>query len=435
MYNDKELIVSFLEAHKEVFNKCAADIHAVPELSLQEYKSAALLEDLLESYGFTVERGLEGLPTAFRATYGTGKLHIGTMCEYDALASLQQDPGVTHKQGDGTPGHGCGHNLLGVGSAATGIALKDLVDNHGLDATIIVYGTPAEEQYSGKTIMIRNGYFRDVDVMFCWHPLDRNLPGELSPKATRAFLLKFHGVAAHACNCPEKGISALDAAELTNIGVNYLREHVTRDCYMHYSYNNGGERPNIVPDYAELSYMVRSDDNDECVALQKKVERIARGACVMTGATVETEMISATMNSRILFTLSKLAYESMCEIGAPQFDDVDRAYAAEVAKNTGIAGVTGELDSSIEPADGTVKMDNGSTDVGDVSHIVPTLYINTACCGRFTPNHSWAMTTQTDRPAAFKGMQFAAATLALVAAKVARDPELYAKVKEEFAQN
>ena len=219
----KEQIEQIVERYGAEYAKCADTIHEYAELSGEEYHSAQVLEDLLEAHGFTVERGLKNQPTAFRAVYGSGVVRIGYMCEYDALASLQQDD-VPYQQGNGQPGHGCGHNLLGAGSAAAGIALKEIIEREGLDATVVVYGTPAEETLQGKTIMVENGYFRDVDVALAWHPSDHNDPGEVKFKAASAFTMTFHGRAAHACNCPENGRSALDAAELTNVGVNYLRE-------------------------------------------------------------------------------------------------------------------------------------------------------------------------------------------------------------------
>lgn len=426
----KAFIENYLEEHKAEFTGCADKIHGLAELSGEEYKSAEALEDLLEAHGFKVERGLKDQPTAFRAVYGNGPVRIGYMCEYDALATLQQDD-VPYQHGNGNPGHGCGHNLLGAGSAAAGIALKELIDA-GLPATVVVYGTPAEETLAGKTLMVANGYFRDVDVCLGWHPLDHNDPGEVKFKAATAFTMSFHGVAAHACNCPENGRSALDAAELTNVGVNYLREHVNRDCYMHYCYIHGGDRPNIVPDKAKLWYMVRAYTYKEMIELRKKVERIAQGACMMTDTTVDFEILGENHDNKMNFTLAELAYQCMSDIGAPKFTEEEKAYAREVAKNVGIEGVKGDMDETILPVDKTIKKDNGSSDIADVSQIVPVVNINTACYGRKTPNHSWAVTVQTDKSAAHKGMIFAAKTLVFMGARLATEPELLEKVKEEF---
>ena len=430
--DEKTIIKEILEGIQEEIISCADEIHTYAELSGEEYKSAEALENLLEQHGFAVERGLKDQPTAFRAVYGNGGVRIGYMCEYDSLAALQQED-VPYQCGNGAPGHGCGHNLLGAGSAAAGIALKNLIEKKGMAATVVVYGTPAEEILTGKTIMVANGYFRDVDVCLGWHPLDHNNPGEVKFKAASAFTMTFHGKAAHACNCPENGRSALDAAELTNVGVNYLREHVNRDCYMHYCYMNGGERPNIVPDYAKLWYMTRAYTYDEMMELRRRVERIAQGACMMTDTTVEFETIGDNHDNKLNFTLAGLAYQCMEEVGTPRFSEEDKAFAREVAGNIGIDGIVGELDETIMPVDGTIKKDNGSSDVADVSQVVPTVNINTACYGRHTPNHSWAVTVQSKRPAAHKGMMYAANVMTLMAARLIQDRELLARVKEEFA--
>lgn len=428
----KQAILQTLDAIGGEVTACADAIHGYAELSGEEHRSAAALEELLEHHGFAVERGLKDLPTAFRAVYGSGPVRIGFMCEYDALAGLQQDD-VPCQQGNGTPGHGCGHNLLGAGSAAAGIALARLVDQ-GLPATVVVYGTPAEETLAGKTIMVNNGCFRDVDVVLGWHPHNHSEPGEIKHKAAAAFTMTFHGRAAHACNCPENGRSALDAAELTNIGVNYLREHVDKDCYMHYCYTHGGERPNIVPDYAQLWYMVRAYTFAQMKELEARVRRVAEGACLMTDTTVEVKILGENHDSKLNFTLAALAHDCMEAIGAPRFTEEEKAYARQVAQAVGLPGVEGELDESILPVDGTIKKDNGSSDVADVSQIVPVVNINTACYGRKTPNHSWAVTVQADKPAAHRGMLFAAKTLALMGTRLATEPTLLAAVRAEFEQ-
>ena len=427
----QELLEHYLEEHMAEFAAASDEIHRLAEPSGEEYRSAQVLEELLERHGFQVERGLTDQPTAFRAVYGDGPVRIGYMCEYDSLATLQQED-VPYQKGNGGFGHGCGHNLLGAGSAAAGIALKELIEREKLPITVVVYGTPAEETLTGKTIMVENGYFRDVDVCLGWHPLDHNDPGEVKFKAASAFTMTFHGKAAHACNCPENGRSALDAAELTNVGVNYLREHVNRDCYMHYSYLHGGDRPNIVPETAKLWYMVRAYTYKEMRELRERVERVAQGACMMTDTTVTFETIGENHDNKMNFTLAELAWECMNAIGAPVFSQEDREFAREVAKNVGIEGVEGELDESILAVDKTIKKDNGSSDIADVSQIVPVVNINTACYGRKTPNHSWAVTVQARRPAAHKGMIFAAKTLALMGVRLALQPELMKKVREEF---
>lgn len=420
------------EAGEDIFIKCANQIHGYAEPSGQEYQSAQALEKLLEDNGFAVERGLKDLPTAFRAVYGNGPVRIGFMCEYDALAALHQEA-VPFKKGNGGFGHGCGHNLLGTGSAAAGIILKQFVDE-GLPATIVVYGTPAEETLEGKTILVQNGYFRDVDVVLGWHPHNHNSPGEIKHKAAGSFTMTFHGKAAHACNCPENGRSALDAAELTNIGCNYLREHIDRDSYLHYSYISGGDRPNIVPDYAKLWYMVRAYTYRQMKTLEERVRRVAQGACMMTDTSVEFEALGDTHDNKVNFTLSKLAQECMNLVGLPSYTEEELAYTAQLASNTGIEGCTGEFDDTIMPADCKIKKDNGSTDLSDVSQVVPTINMFTACFCRNTPMHTWAVTAQSRRSSAHKGMMFAAKTLAYMGIRIASEPELLKTIQAEFRE-
>ena len=388
----KQAILQTLDAIGGEVTACADAIHGYAELSGEEHRSAAALEELLEHHGFAVERGLKDLPTAFRAVYGSGPVRIGFMCEYDALAGLQQDD-VPCQQGN---------------------------------------GTPAEETLAGKTIMVNNGCFRDVDVVLGWHPHNHSEPGEIKHKAAAAFTMTFHGRAAHACNCPENGRSALDAAELTNIGVNYLREHVDRDCYMHYCYLNGGERPNIVPDYAKLWYMVRAYTYAQMKEVEQRVKRIAEGACLMTDTTVEFETLGDTHDNRLNFTLSRIVWEAMEAVGTPCFTEEETAYARQIAQHAGVPGFTGDFDTRIVSADRTIKIDNGSTDLADVSQVVPTINMFAACFAANTPMHTWAVTAQACRPSAHRGMRFAAASLALAGARLASDPESLAAVRAEF---
>ena len=433
MNDAKKAALAAIDEKKELVAEVADAIWDYAELSMQEVKSAALFVKVLKDEGFQVEEGICGSPTAFSASFGSGGPVIGLLAEYDALSGLSQAAGSTayHELVKGGSGHGCGHNLLGAGSAAAGIALAQLVDE-GLPATVVVYGTPAEETLAGKTIMIENGYFRDVDVCLAWHPLDHNDPGEVKFKAAEALTFTFHGRAAHACNCPENGRSALDAAELTNIGVNYLREHVDRDCYMHYCYLNGGERPNIVPDYAKLWYMVRAYTYAQMKEVEQRVKRIAEGACLMTDTTVEFETLGDTHDNRLNFTLSRIVWEAMEAVGTPCFTEEETAYARQIAQHAGVPGFTGDFDTRIVSADRTIKIDNGSTDLADVSQVVPTINMFAACFAANTPMHTWAVTAQACRPSAHRGMRFAAASLALAGARLASDPESLAAVRAEF---
>ena len=428
-----EEIKRYLEEHQEEFYQVSDAIYEYAELAKEEIKSSAALEHLLEAFGFTVERPYKELPTAFRAVKGKGELSIGYLCEYDALPGLWQDP-VPYQKGNGNSGHGCGHNLLGVGSAAAGIALAHLAEKNEWNIRVVVYGTPAEERYSGKTIMANAGAFRDLTVCLGWHPLDHNDCGMTKFKAISSFEIIFHGKKAHACNCPELGRSALDACELMNVGCNYLREHVNRDCYFHYCYTNGGKVPNIVPDQASVWYLARAYTFEEMKALRERILDVARGAALMTGTQMEYRISSENPDNRLNFTLSKLAYECMEEIGAPEFTEEDKNWSREVASYVDLPEADGEFDNEVtKPMEDRVVKDNGSSDISDVSQIVPTVNLYMTCYGRKTPNHSWAISAQTKTHAAHVGMLRAAKVLALMGSRLACESNLVEEAEKEFS--
>lgn len=428
------IINEYLEEIREEICRCADQIHDLAEPSGGEVKSAEVLCSLLERHGFFVERGLPEQPTAFRAVYGTGKAAIGLMCEYDALPGLQNEA-CPYQKGDGGYGHGCGHNLLGAASAAAGIALKHAIEETGLAGRIVVYGTPAEETLEGKTIMIEHGAFRELDACIAWHPLDRNECGEVKYKAIASVIYEFHGVTAHACGSPEMGRSALDAVELMSVGCNYLREHIDKDSFLHYSYLNGGLKPNIVPDYASVWYYVRAFDHKKLDVLLQRVCKVAEGAAMMTETAVEHRIAGYNRETVLNRTLTDLIFEEMTEIGAPHFTEEEKEYARKIAKQIGQPGVEGELEERIKKPDGKIFFENGSTDMSDVSQIVPTVNFNTVCYGKHSPNHHWGITAQTKGSAAHKGMMFAAKVMANAGERLLREPELLQRVRDEFLEN
>jgi aminobenzoyl-glutamate utilization protein B len=426
-------ISGYLEEHSSQFYQVSDEIYDYAELSKEEVKSAKALENLLGSFGFEVENTFEDLPTAFRAVKGNGEVKIGFLCEYDALPGLQQEP-VPYPKGNGCSGHGCGHNLLGTGSAAAGIALAEIAEKHDLNITVVVYGTPAEERYSGKNLMAEAGAFKELDVCLGWHPLDRNDCGMTKFKAMSSFEVIFHGKKAHACNCPELGRSALDACELMNVGCNYLREHVDRDSYFHYCYTNGGEVPNIVPDLASVWYYARAYTYDDMILLRERMLEVARGASIMTGTTFDYKISGESRDNKLNLTLSKLAYECMSQVGSPAFTQEDLDYSRQVAANVDLEEADGGFDNTVlRPSAERLIKDNGSSDISDVSWITPTVNLYMTCYGRKTPNHSWAISAQVKTHAAHVGMLRAAKVLALMGANLAADQALLDKVKEEFA--
>ena len=296
-------IADYIEGHGEEFWQRALKIHGYAELAGEERQSAAELCAMLEQAGFAVEQGLGSQPTAFRAVYGSGGPVIGFLCEYDALPKLNQTEGTCYN-GDGRSGHGCGHNLLGVGAAAAAMALREEMEKGGLSGTLVVYGCPAEETLFGKTKMAEEGYFKELDVALAWHPEDHYCCGEVCHKAMDSIRFRFHGRSAHASVCPELGRSALDGAEMMSVGANYLREHVPDGVRIHYSYLSAGEKPNVVPDFAEVWYFVRSNRRRIVDQVTERLIQVARGAAMMSGTEVEWKFLARGNSTRINTTLA-----------------------------------------------------------------------------------------------------------------------------------
>lgn len=425
-------------------------IWAMPELAFEEHRSAEEQIALLEREGFRITRNVGGIATAFVAEYGSGGPVVGILGEYDALPDLSQQSGVTAHRPEtgGAPGHGCGHNLLGAGSALAAAALKDALEAEGIAGTVRYYGCPAEESGSGKTFMARAGLFDDLDAAFCWHPSVVNEVQTTSSLACIQAYFRFTGRAAHAAAAPHVGRSALDAVELMNVGVNYMREHMPSDARVHYAItNSGGDAPNVVQAYAESLYLVRSPHLPDAERLFERVKKIAEGAALMTETTVSVQITDATSNVVPNKALQEAMYENMKRLGPPAFDEADYAFAEKLRK----AALTEEdIVASVKPHDLSLKakvlhdailampareeVSMGTTDVGDVSWIVPTVQCHAACFAIGTPFHTWQLVAQGKLPAAHKGMVLAAKTMAATAADVLRNPELAARAKAELRE-
>lgn len=424
-------INKYINENEKKFIETSNAIHEFAEIAKEEYKSSKLLADLLEDEGFQVERGIGSQDTAFRAVFGNGDIRIGFLTEYDALPNLAQGP-YPYYEGIKGNGHGCGHNLLGVGSIAGAMALKERIVEEGLNASIIIYGCPSEEILYGKPQLIEDGYMKELDVALSWHPLDVNMCGEKSFQAMDSIEFNFYGKTAHASVCPEKGRSALDSAELMSVGVNYLREHVSSDVRIHYTYVNGGDKPNIVPEYAKVWYFIRAKDRKTADETTNRVIEIARGAAMMAGTTTDYNILSSGPETKVNFTLSNLAYQCMNEIEAPSFTDDDKSFAKEMSKVLGDSQVEGEIEESILKPCGKVINVHGSTDLSSVSHIVPTIEINTSCYVKGIPGHHWTVTAVSKTPIAHKGMLFAGKVLALMGYKILTEDGLLEKINQEF---
>ncbi|MER8389340.1 M20 family metallopeptidase [Mesorhizobium sp. M1380] len=425
-------------------------IWAMPELAFEEHRSAAEQIAMLEHEGFRITTNVGDIPTAFVAEYGKGGSVIGILGEFDALPDLAQVSGLTEYKPTtkGAPGHGCGHNLLGSGSALAAVALKDALATEGIAGTVRYYGCPAEEAGGGKTYMARAGAFNDLDAAFCWHPAVVNEVLNTADNAAIGARFLFKGRAAHAACDPHLGRSALDAVELMNVGVNYMREHMPSDARVHYAITNaGGDAPNVVQAYAESTYSVRSPNLPDAERVFARVKKIAEGAALMTETSMTVQIIGGCSNVLPNMALQEAMYENMRRLGPPDFDEADYAFARDLRKaaltdDDVLASVAAHdvslkdkiLHDGLLPLAAREKLAMGSTDVGDVSWIVPTAQCFTACFAIGTPFHTWQLVTQGNLPAAHKGMVLAAKAMATTAADCLRNPEIITRAKAELKE-
>ncbi len=447
--------VSWIEVERKTFTGLSDSIWGFAELGYQEVRSSSLLIDALERQGFTVEKGVAGIPTAFIASYseGNGPI-IAVLGEFDALPGLSQDCVPFRKPlVNGAPGHGCGHNLLGVAGIASCLALKEAMDAGDIQGTIRYYGCPAEEGGAAKAFMAKAGLFDDVDVCITWHPDTFNSVLWANFLANYRVGFKFHGKPAHAAADPYNGRSALDAVELMNVGVNYLREHMIPDARVHYVIiNGGGTAPNVVPAEAGSLYSVRTPRLDQLNPLFERVKDIARGAALMTGTDLDIEIYSGMSNLLMNETINDVLQAKLDEIGAPKFSQEEVAFAWEISRtipadsmeeSAPLYGIQADEMAALkktvlhEAVLRPYKADTiqpGSTDVGDVSWVAPTGQITTACSALGTPGHSWQIVAQGRMGIGHRGMLYAAKVMALAARQFMQDPALVRKAKEEFKQ-
>lgn len=454
---DKQLLYHAVEEKAPLLTALSDRIWEYAELSMEEHRSAGAYIALLKNEGFTVEENLCGIPTAFLGRYGSGKPVIGILGEYDALSGLSQAPGCAEKQplSPGGSGHGCGHNLLGAASLGAALAIKAQIEAGKLSGTVVFYGCPGEEGCAGKTFMARDGMFRDLDAALCWHPGDVNEVTTGSNAASIQVEYTFTGVAAHAAGDPEHGRSALDGAELMNIGVQFLREHMSKACSLHYSFlDSGGISPNVVQPTAKLMYMVRGDNVRSAKALLARVDRIAHGAAMMTDTTVTSRQIDGSSDTVSNTVLEKLIHENLQQAPLPQYTPQEEAFAADLKATCGEAAVPGvgcrfdrlvkaqvskqtdggklPLNNFVIPYVPSSYMNPGSTDVGDVSWLTPTAQFTAVTWVSGSPGHSWQNVAIGKTSIAHKGLLLAAKVLAGTAADLMEKPEVLAAAREEF---
>jgi len=449
--SEKGYVFDWIEKNKSRITEISDKIWQFAELGLIEFNSSALLADGLEKHGFNVERGVAGMPTAFVATWGEAKPVIGIMGEYDALPGLSQKK-VPWKEPveSGKPGHACGHNIHGTSGMAAAIASKKAMEKYRMKGKVKFFGCPAEENFSGKVFMVREGYFSDVDVAISHHPGSMNAVTLKSSVALNSVKFHFYGEAAHAGGSPEQGRSALDAIELMNTGVNFMREHVIQDARIHYIIEKGGQQPNIVPSYASSWYYVRAPERDQVEFIHNWILDIAKGAALMTRTNLKDEFMGGLYNKIPNRVIAELIVKNMREIGLPEYDDEDVKFAERLSESITPDMKIAQLrkskrpewekfvdklmDDEIPDPWGEGETSHGSTDVADVSWQTPTVEFSTATWILGTPGHSWHCAAQSGVGLGHKSLIFAAKTMAATAIDLLMNADTLTKAKKEQRQ-
>ena len=421
-----------LDARSAHYAGVAKQIWTFAEVGYMEEKSSALLQAELEGAGFTVKAGIAGEPTAFVAEYGSGKPVIAILGEFDALPGLSQDAVPERKPlRVGGPGHGCGHHLFGTASAAAAIALKQWMQANNMKGTLRMIGTPAEEGGSGKVYMVRDGVFNDVDAVIAWHPGDENSVTGERTMANITGKFRFHGVSSHAAAAPERGRSAVDGVEAMDMMTNMLREHVPDGTRIHYVITNGGRAPNVVPDEAEVYYYVRHVDMTVVKDVWNRVVNAAKGAAMGTGTTYDLQLVGSVYSLLPNETLAKVQQRALEKVGGFTYTAEERAFAERLQKSDAFTAVPLEATTKVKPL--TIgAAGNASTDVGDVSWVVPTVQLSAATWVPGTAAHSWQAVAAGGTTIGFKGMMVAAKTMALTAADFFASPATIDAAKAEL---
>jgi aminobenzoyl-glutamate utilization protein B len=427
----KHRVIQLVDARHTHFGDVARQIWAFAEVGYQEVRSSALLQQELRGAGFRVESGVAGMPTAFVATYGQGKPVIAILAEFDALPGLSQDTVPVRKPlAELGSGHGCGHHLFGTASTAAAVAVKEWLAAGGRPGTLRVYGTPAEEGGSGKVYMVRAGLFGDVDVALHWHPSDGNDASPETSLANRSGKFRFRGVSAHAAAAPERGRSALDGVEAMNHMVNLLREHVPQETRMHYVITRGGLAPNVVPDFAEAYHYARHPDARVLEEIWERLVKAAEGAALGTGTTVEYEITGGVYSLLPNETLARLMDTNLRRVGGIRYEPRERAFSEQIRATFTTAGRELGSESVVQPFE--PRSSPGSTDVGDVSWVAPTVGLEAATWVPGTAAHSWQAVAAGGTTIGMKGMSVAAKALALTAVDLYQDPTIITRARAEF---
>ena len=432
---DKKKLIAALDAKTPVYNKISKHIWGFAEMGYQEEKSSALLEGQLEEAGFKVEKGVADIPTAFVATYGSGKPVIAILAEYDALPGISQTENPFQESAGGKAGHGCGHNLFGTASVAAAIAVKDWMAQSGGKGTLKVMGCPAEEGGSGKVYMVRAGLFSDVDATLHWHPGNANSAGISPWLANKSAKFRFKGISAHASAAPDKGRSALDGVEAMDNMVNMMREHIPSNTRIHYVITRGGEAPNVVPAFAEVYYYVRNPDIQVVKDVWARLVNAAEGAALGTGTKMEYEVIGGTYNMLANVPLSTVMDKNLRLVGGFTYTTEEKAFAEKI-QSTLVGDKQPPLASTATIQPFKVETGNAaggaSSDVGDVSWATPTAGLSTATFVPGSSGHSWQNVAAAGNTIGQKGMMIAAKTIALSAYDLFKSPDVLSAASKEF---
>ena len=444
----KEKAWGWIDEHLKELIEVSDKIWGYAELGLCEDKSSRLHAEKLRQYGFRVKHGVAGMPTAITAEWGKGKPVIVCQGEYDALPGIS-NKAVPRKEPlvEGGMGHGCGHNIHGTTALAAAAAVKHVLEAEKLPGTIRFYGTPAEENFGGKVYMVREGFYDDVDVCLSHHPSSMNVAGLDSSNATNGVKFHYYGKTAHAAGNPEMGRSALDAVELMNVGVNFLREHVIQEARIHYVIENGGGQPNVVPDYASSWYYIRAPRRDQVDPIFERVKKIAQGAALMTETELKIDHTGGLYNLIPSRALSEVVTANMRAVGAPQYTEEEQEFAARIAESFTRESKVDALRKNkvpnyekyidvnlvtdiLDPWD-EGETSPGSTDVADVSWVTPAMEFGTACNVLGAPGHSWQFVACSGMSIGHKSLIFASKTMAGSVLDLMTDPALLKKVKAE----
>ncbi|HRW99280.1 MAG TPA: amidohydrolase [Cyclobacteriaceae bacterium] len=428
---EKQSVINELDKNFAQYSEVAKEIWGYAELGFLEEKSTATLQNLLAKEGFKIDKGVAGMPTAFVATYGSGKPVIGILAEYDALPGLSQQAVPTKTPvTEGGNGQGCGHNLFGTASSASAIALKNWLVSSKKSGTIKLYGTPAEEGGAAKVYMARAGLLDGVDAVINWHPSSQNNASAQTCLAVKQGMFRFYGRSAHAAAAPHRGRSALDGVEAMNYMVNLMREHVPQESRIHYVIKKGGEAPNVVPDYAEVEYIIRSPEVDAVKELWNRVVKAAEAGAMGTETTVKVEVISGIYNLLPNETLAKLQYANLKKVGGVKYTPEEEAFARKMQESFDFKAPP--ISEAQEVQEYKLGFFPASTDVGDISWLVPTVGLGTATAVPGTPGHSWQNVACSGMSIGFKGMINAAKVMAMTGIDLYMNPATLVKAREEF---